>query len=51
MQTRMQQTNKEEYAQLELVFYALKNKPSETFLGHTARTTFQGLYSSNVQSL
>lgn len=34
-----------------ILFYALKNKPSETFLGHTARTTFQGLYSSNVQSL
>jgi hypothetical protein len=51
MQTRMQQTNKEESAQLELVFYALKNKRSETLLGHTARTTFQGLYSSKVQSL
>lgn len=34
MQTRMQQTNREEYAQLELVFYALKNKSSETLLGH-----------------
>jgi hypothetical protein len=46
MQTRMQQTNKEEYAQLELVFYALKNEPSETLFGHRARTTFQRLYSS-----
>jgi hypothetical protein len=51
MLTRMQQTNKEESAQLELVFYARKNKPSETLLGHRARTTFQGLYSSNVQSI
>jgi hypothetical protein len=46
MQTRMQQTNREEYAQLELVFYALKNKPSETLLGHRARTTFEGLHGS-----